>query len=52
MNKNLFSSDYIKGDKERYYSSKKLSAFSGFAVVGSILINVLIVVYAVITSMI
>lgn len=50
MNKNLSISDRTYNDKESYYGGKRLSLFSCFAVSGSLLINLAIVVYAIITS--
>lgn len=38
--------------KEEYYETKRLSAFSMFSVAGSLVINALIIGYAIITSLV
>ena len=39
-------------DKERYYSQKHLSSFSMVSVAGSLIINAMIIVYAIVSALI
>ncbi len=48
MNSNI----NLYATKEEYYETKRLSSFSMISVAGSLIINILIVGYAIITSLV
>lgn len=47
-----FTAEILYNEKERYYSEKHLSSFSMVSVAGSLIINAMIITYAIISAVI